>query len=117
MTNEQKAEQLIQKYGFDFDKIPKTEIRELIEEEIRNYQYSSSSEYIRLLCGYLYCIGDDTDIEMIDKAKHISFDVGCMIDSEWLDSLANKEDVRPREEIISNFIDYYQDFEADDNEW
>ena len=121
MTNEQKAEQIIQKYGFEFDTIPKAEIRELIEEEIKNYQYGSSSEYIRLLCGYLFCIGDETDIELIDKAKHISFDVGCMIDGEWLDSLKDggkeTENTRPKEEIMADFIGYYKDFEADDDEW
>lgn len=32
MTNEQRAEALIQKYGFDFKKISKEEIRLLIEK-------------------------------------------------------------------------------------
>lgn len=122
MTNAQKAEQVIQKYGFEFDTIPKSEIRKLIEEEIANYQYGGSSEYIRLLCGYLFCIGDESDIELIDRAKHISFDVGCMVDSEWIDSLKNggkaKEQgyLRSREELIRDFISYYTDFEADDDD-
>ena len=118
MTNEQRAEKAIQKYGFDFNNISKSEIISLIENEIVNYQ-SGSSEYIRLLCGYLYCLGDETDIALIEKAKYrINMDVGCMIDIEWIDSLkgVNNEYVRPRNEIIDDFISYYKNFKADD-EW
>ncbi|MDE7364461.1 MAG: hypothetical protein K2N27_06200, partial [Ruminococcus sp.] len=84
-------------------------------------QYGSSSEYIRLLCGYLYCIGDKSDIDLIKKAKYnMSMDVGCMIDIEWIESLKNGgiEDtehyVRQRNEIIADFMEYYSDFQADD---
>ena len=55
MDNEERAEQLILKYGFDFEHIPKHEIIELIQKEIDDFQ-DGSSEYIRLLCGYLFCI-------------------------------------------------------------
>lgn len=120
MTNEQRAEQIIKKYGFDFEKIPKEEIIELIQKEIMDYQ-AGSSEYIRLLCGYLYCIGDSSDVPLLEKAKYsINMDVGCMIDWEWIESLKNggkkDENVNAREEIIDAFIFYYKDFEADD-EW
>ena len=120
MTNEQRAEALIQKYGFDFASISKDEIRELIELEIEDFQ-EGSSEYIRLLCGYLYCIGDVTDIPLLERAKYgINMDVGCMVDREWIESLKNggieEEFVNSREIIIQNFIAYYKDFEADD-EW
>lgn len=120
MDNEKRTEMLIEKYGFDFDSIPKYEIISLINEEIDNYQYGSSSEYIRLLCGYLYCIGDKSDIDLIKKAKYnMSMDVGCMIDIEWIESLKNGgiEDtehyIRPRNEIIADFMEYYSDFQAD----
>ncbi len=120
MTNEQRAEALIRKYGFDFASIPKNEIRELIEQEIEDFQ-EGSSEYIRLLCGYLYCIGDVTDVPLLEQAKYgINMDVGCMVDGEWIESLKNggveAEYVNSRENIIQNFIAYYQGFEADD-EW
>lgn len=120
MTNEERAEEIIKKYGFDFDSIPKDEIRRLIEQEIENYQ-QGSSEYIRLLCGYLYCIGDITDVPLLEKAKYgINMDVGCMVDGEWIESLKNggkeAQYVYPRERIIKNFISYYENFEADD-EW
>lgn len=52
MTNDQRAEQIIKEYGFHFKDIPKQEIINLIQMEIANYQ-PDSSEYIRLLCGYL----------------------------------------------------------------
>lgn len=120
MTNEQRAAELIKKYGFDFDKIPKSEIVNLIETEIADFQ-EGSSEYIRLLCGYLYCIGDESDIPLIKKAKYgINMDVGYMIDQEWIDSLENYgvEDqyYNSRQSIVDYFIYYYENFEADDVE-
>ena len=120
MTNEQRAEALIRKYGFDFASIPKNEIRELIEQEIKDFQ-EGSSEYIRLLCGYLYCVGDMADVPLLERAKYgINMDVGCMVDREWIESLKNGgvegEFVNSRETIVQNFIDYYRSFEADD-EW
>lgn len=120
MPNEQRAKLLIRKYGFEFDKIPKSEIIELIEAEIADFQ-PGSSEYIRLLCGYLYCIGDKSDIPLIKKAKYgINMDVGCMIDQEWIDSLENggvEDDYcNSRESIVDYFMHYYENFEADDFE-
>lgn len=120
MTNEQRAEALIQKYRFDFASIPRDEIRELIELEIEDFQ-EGSSEYIRLLCGYLYCVGDMADVPLLERAKYgINMDVGCMVDWEWVESLKNGgvegEFVNSRETIVQNFIDYYRSFEADD-EW
>lgn len=115
MTNEQRAEQLIQKFGFDFNSIPKTKIIELIKKEIAEFQ-QGSSEYIRLLCGYLYCIGDKTDVPLLEKAKYgINMDVGCMIDAEWIDSLNGVQDefTRPRREIIDSFVSYYKNFKSD----
>lgn len=121
MTNEQRAEQVIQKYGFDFQKIPKEEIVDLIQKELAAYQ-QGSSEYLRLLCGYLYCLGDVSDVPLLEKAKYsINMDVGCMIDGEWIESLKNggigEEYVRPRQEMIDAFVSYYRDFEADDDWW
>ncbi len=117
MTNEQRAEKLITELGFDFEKIEKNYIIRLIEEEIDNYQ-DGSSEYIRLLCGYLYCIGDESDAVLLEKAKYsISFDVGCMIDGEWIDSLANRSVNYPilsRKELIQGFVDYYKGYKADE---
>ena len=84
MTNEQRAEALIQKYGFDFEKISKEEIRSLIEKEIVHFQ-EGSFEYLRLLCGYLYCIGDISDVTLIEKVKYnLNMDAECMIDQEWI---------------------------------
>lgn len=110
--NEKRAEQLLRKYGFDFKNINKNEIIELINKEINDFQ-EGSSEYIRLLCGYLYCLGDSSDVPLIEKAKYdINFDVGCMIDGEWIDSLENngvedeKKHIRTREEIIKAFVSY-----------
>ena len=120
MTNEQRAEALIQKYRFDFASIPRDEIRELIELEIEDFQ-EGSSEYIRLLCGYLYCVGDMADVPLLERAKYgINMDVGCMVDREWIESLkiggVEGEFVNSRETIVQNFIAYYRSFEADD-EW
>jgi len=122
MSNEKRVEMLIQNVGFDFNTISKNEIRDLIEQEIECFQ-EGSSEYIRLLCGYLFCLGDMTDIPLLEKAKYgISFDVGCMIDQEWIDSLKNAGVgdalVNSKEVLIEKFVSYYKDFEADDeDEW
>ena len=117
MSNEKRAELLIQRFGFDFDSIPKSEIQNLLEQEIENFQ-EGSSEYIRLLCGYLFCLGDIADVPLLERAKHeINFDVGCMIDQEWIDSLKNggagNEFVNPRRAIIHNFVSCYENFTAD----
>jgi len=110
MTNEQRAQALIRKYGFEFASIPKEEIRALIEQELEDFQ-EGSSEYIRLLCGYLYCIGDIADVPLLEKAKYgINMDVGCMVDGEWIESLKNggikDKHVNPRAVIAENFISY-----------
>lgn len=120
MTNEQRAERVLKQYGFEFDKIPKEEIMGLLRKEIDDYQLGSS-EYIRLLCGYIYCIGGVSDVPLIEKAKYsINMDVGCMIDVEWIESLKNGgvegSFVRTRQEIIEAFVFYYKDFKAED-EW
>ena len=108
--NEERAKDIIQKYKFDFDRISKQAIRELIEQEIENYQ-EGSSEYIRVLCGYLYCIGDSTDIDLIKRAKYgINMDVGCMIDGEWIDSLQSNDADGQRKDIIKCFVEYYKGY-------
>lgn len=123
MNNEERTEVLIKKYDFDFSQKYHAEIRHLLEKEIMNYQ-EGSSEYLRFLCGYLFCIGDINDMEIIKKAKYsINMDVGCMIDGEWIESLENggveSETVYNRQALIDNFIDYYANFESleDEDEW
>ena len=111
LTNEHRAKALINEFGFDFNKIDKKQIIQLIEKELSQFQ-EGSSEYIRLLCGYLYCIGDKSDIELLERVKHgINFDVECMIDQEWIDSLKNggvQDSVtRSREALIADFVRYY----------
>ena len=118
MTKDQRAEQIIKEYGFHFKDIPKQEIINLIQMEIANYQ-PDSSEYIRLLCGYLYCLGDISDVPLLEKAKYsINMDVGCMIDGEWIDSLKNggieTQCTGSRQEIINNFVSYYNNFQPED---
>ena len=117
--NEKRAKQLLEKYGFDFDNISRDEIRRTLNDEIQDYisgsnEYLGSSEYLRVLCGYLFCIGNLADIEIIEKTKYINFDIGCMIDGEWIDSMKcfgradTGYDIRDRDELISEFIDYYK---------
>ena len=97
-----------------FNHIPKAEIIDLLQKEIDDFQ-EGSSEYIRLLCGYLYYIGDASDVFLLEKAKYgINFDVGCMIDGEWIESLKNggieDSNTNSRENIISNFVSYYKNY-------
>lgn len=119
MTNEQRAEAIIKKYGFDFDKISKEEIRSLIEAEIADFQ-EGSSEYIRVLCGYLFCIGDESDVPLLEKAKYgINMDVGCMVDGSWVESLKNggkaNEYIDDRTTLTEDFVSYYKNFKADED--
>lgn len=110
LDNEERAMKLVQKYGFDFDKVSKQEIRDLIEQEIENF-HEGSSEYIRVLCGYLYCTGNSIDATLIKRAKEeISMDVGCMIDSEWIDSLISNNADGQRDNIIKSFVQYYHNY-------
>ncbi|WP_110323855.1 hypothetical protein [Hungatella effluvii] len=120
MTNEQRAEQIIIKYGFQFNYISKWEIIDLLQKEIVNYQ-PGSSEYIRLLCGYLYCLGDISDVTLLEKVKYsINMEVGCMIDGEWIDSLNNggveTQFTGSRQEIIDSFVLYYHNFRSEEDE-
>lgn len=113
-NNEKRAEKVLKQFGFNFNPDYRNEIRKLLIEEINNYQ-DGSSEYLRVLCGYLFCIGDPDDIELIKKAKYeINFDVSCMIDSEWIDSMEGKWDLvnenSTREELVQYYVDYYRNY-------
>lgn len=108
LSNEERADNLVKKYGFHFTKISKSEIRDLIEKEIENYQ-EGSFEYIRALCGYLFCIGSYEDVELIERAKYeINFDVGCMIDGAWIEALKGNMSEEDRQFHIQAFIKYYE---------
>ena len=117
ITNEDRAQALIRELGFDFNSISRERVVSLLEKEIADYQ-DGSSEYIRLLCGYLYCLGDAGDAALIEKAKYnINFDVGCMIDAEWIDSLKSggieAQGIRSRDEIIDSFVKYYKNYRGE----
>ena len=111
LSNEERAEVLLKKYGFNFEALPQEEIRTLLKNEIENY-IEGSNEYLRVLCGYLFCIGNITDGDLIKNAKYnISFDVGCMIDSEWIENMdADNENISKRNELISEFAEYYKSY-------
>ena len=121
----ERAEYFVKKLGFDFDKIDKNQIISLINEEFeraveeRKRCFYDSSECLRVLCGYLYCLGDISDVPLLEKVKYgIDMDVGVAIDSEWIDSLKNEGiaikleeyDIRSKKEIIKNFLDFYKNY-------
>lgn len=121
LSSDERAENFLKRFGFDFDKIDKNEIISLINEEFeraveeRKRCFYDSSECLRVLCGYLYCLGDISDVPLLEKVKYdIDMDVGTMIDGEWIDSLKNGgiEDkyTQTRKEIIEGFVDYYKFF-------
>ena len=124
---EERAEFFIRKLGFDFDKIDKNniiyllneEFKRAIKEEKEDSDFFDSSECLRVLCGYLYCLGDISDVPLLEKVKYgIDMDVGVAIDSEWIDSLKNEGiamkleeyDIRSKKEIIKNFLDFYKNY-------
>ena len=125
LTSDERAENFIKRFGFDFDKIDKNQIISLINEEFeraveeRKRCFYDSSECLRVLCGYLFCLGDISDVPLLEKVKYgIDMDVGVAIDSEWIDSLKNEGiamkleeyDIRSKKEIIKNFVDFYKNY-------
>ncbi|MCL2415975.1 MAG: hypothetical protein FWD01_04080 [Defluviitaleaceae bacterium] len=104
-NNEKRAEIIWQKYGFDFQAKYRGEIRILLNEEFDDYQ-EGSGEYLRILCGFLFCVGNPDDIELIKKVKYgINMDVGFMIDYAWIEFF---EDESMRPQLIREYIEYYK---------
>ena len=118
---DERAENFLKRFGFDFDKIDKNEIIFLLNKEFeraiteRGSKFYNSSECLRVLCGYLFCLGDISDVPLLEKVKYgIDMDVGTMIDGEWIISLKNngmemKEyDIPSKKELIKDFVDEYK---------
>jgi len=118
---EERAEFFIRKLGFDFDKIDKNEIIFLLNKEFeraiteRESKFYDSSECLRVLCGYLFCLGDISDVPLLKKVKYkIDMDMGVAIDGIWIISLENngiemKEyDIPSKKELIKYFVDEYK---------
>ena len=112
----ERAEFFIRKLGFDFDKIDKNEIIFLLNKEFeraiteRESKFYDSSECLRVLCGYLFCLGDISDVPLLEKVKYdIDMDVGTMIDSLENDGIEEKY-TQTRKEIIKGFVDYYENW-------
>ena len=117
----ERAEFFIRKLGFDFDKIDKNEIIFLLNKEFeraiteRESKFYDSSECLRVLCGYLFCLGDISDVPLLEKVKYkIDMDMGVAIDGIWIISLENngmemKEyDIPSKKELIKYFVDEYK---------
>lgn len=117
----ERAEFFIRKLGFDFDKIDKNEIIFLLNKEFeraiteRESKFYDSSECLRVLCGYLFCLGDISDVPLLEKVKYkIDMDMEVVIDGIWIISLENngiemKEyDIPSKKEIIKYFVDEYK---------
>ena len=120
---EERAEFFIRKLGFDFDKIDKNEIIFLLNKEFeraiteRGSKFYDSSECLRVLCGYLFCLGDISDVPLLKKVKYkIDMDMGVAIDGIWIISLENngmemKEyDIPSKKELIKDFVDFYKNY-------
>ena len=119
----ERAEYFVKKLGFDFDKIDKNniiyllneEFKRAIKEEKEDSDFFDSSECLRVLCGYLFCLGDISDIPLLEKVKYkIDMDMGVAIDGIWIINLENngiemKEyDIPSKKEIIKYFVDEYK---------
>ena len=68
---------------------------------------------MRVLCGYLYCLGDISDVPLLEKVKYsFDMDVDIAIDFAWIESLKNggikTKYTQTRKEIIKGFVDYYE---------
>lgn len=107
--NEKRALDLINRFNFNYTNIPKQRIINLLNEEYNN-PHEGSSEYLRLLCGYLCCIGNKEDALLIKKIKYgLDMDTGCMIDSDFIIAL-EKEDKQLIENIKRQLKEYYQEY-------
>ena len=107
-ASERKVRTLVQTYGFDFSAIDKQDIVRLLNDELQAPQ-GKNAEYIRALCGYLFCVGGKNDAPLLEKAKYgIDMDVGCMIDAEWIECLA--QDSSSKDEQMGEFVRYYRDY-------
>ena len=113
LSSDERAENFLKKFGFDFDKIDKNEIISLINEEFeraieeRKRCFYDSSECLRVLCGYLFCLGDISDVPLLEKVKYkIDMDMGVAIDGIWIISLEkNGMEIK---ELIKYFVDEYK---------
>ena len=113
--NEKRVAELLGKYGMDFINVPKDEITALINDEL-NAPKAGDAEYLRLLCAYLFCVGDKEDAKLINKVKYSkNADVMTVIESEWITSLENggeaDEYTRSRDELIADILLYYMDYD------
>ena len=119
----ERAEYFVKKLGLDFSKINKNDIIYLLNEEFtraikeekEDSDFFDSSECLRVLCGYLFCLGDISDIPLLEKVKYkIDMDMGVAIDGIWIINLENngiemKEyDIPSKKEIIKYFVDEYK---------
>ena len=119
----ERAEYFVKKLGLDFSKINKNDIIYLLNEEFKraikeekeDSDFFDSSECLRVLCGYLYCLGDISDVPLLKKVKYkIDMDMGVAIDGIWIISLENngiemKEyDIPSKKELIKYFVDEYK---------
>ena len=135
----ERAEYFVKKLGLDFSKINKNDIIFLlnkeferaitereskfydlneeftraIKEEKEDSDFFDSSECLRVLCGYLYCLGDISDVSLLEKVKYsFDMDVDIAIDFAWIESLKNggikTKYTQTRKEITKGFVDYYE---------
>lgn len=113
--NERRIAEVLDKYSKDFLNTPKEEIRALITGELAA-PVKDNTEYLRLLCAILFCVGDKEDAQLIKKVKYSgSMDILDAIDKDWISCLENDgenaEDMRSRDEIISDIMLSYFDYE------
>ncbi|MCL1792145.1 MAG: hypothetical protein FWG40_12545 [Peptococcaceae bacterium] len=118
INKEGQAKDLLLKYSFDFqNEKHREEIITLLEKEIdwckKPDSQWESSEYLRVLCGYVFCFERGEDAALIKRAKtEINFDVGCIIDEDWITSLSKNDatTIRTRKSLIQGFTDYYKNY-------
>lgn len=109
-SNQIRAKETIKKFGYKFNEKDRPEILKLLNEEYQNY-HPGSSEYLRVLCGLLFCIGNKEDADIIEKVKYgLNMDVGFMVDLDWINDLRGLPTDLTRNEMIDEFKEYYQPF-------
>jgi hypothetical protein len=81
--NWDKSREIVRRCGLPPDQKYIPLVRDLLDQDIKNDE-RAGHEYLRALCALLWANGDPADAVRIATAKFLSFDAGCMIDSEFL---------------------------------
>ena len=109
--SENKARLFFEEFGFNFKVEDRYIVRNLLEHEINNSSKNDEGEFLKVLCGYLFCIGNPEDVDLIKKVKNdLGRDVGLMINRGWTDAEMMKVDSMAKDVMYFGLREDYREF-------